>query len=62
MKLQDLKEIPVPGLGIEDLDLKYFEDFFSRNFGESIEEQNLDLARILENMNLFKDGTKQLDH
>jgi len=49
-------EIPVPGLTIADLDLEYFKAFFERNFGESLEDQDLPLAALLENMNLMKDG------
>ena len=49
-------EIPVPGLTIADLDIDYFKTFFERNFGESLEEQDLSLADLLENMNLMQDG------
>jgi ATP-dependent DNA helicase RecG len=49
-------EIPVPGLTVADLDTDYFKTFFERNFGESLEDQDLPLAVLLENMNLMKDG------
>jgi ATP-dependent DNA helicase RecG len=48
-------EIPVPGLTVADLDLDYFRDFFQRRFGESLDNQNQPLPRILENMNLLKE-------
>ncbi len=50
-------EIPVPGLGLEDMDLEYFKSFFERNFGESVDEQGLELQTLLENMNLFSQGS-----
>jgi ATP-dependent DNA helicase RecG len=50
-------EILVPGLTIADLDGDYFKAFFERNFGETVENQNLPLATLLENMNLMKDNT-----
>jgi ATP-dependent DNA helicase RecG len=49
-------EIPVPGLNIADLDRDYFKAFFKKNYGKSLEEKELPLAKLLENMNLFKDG------
>jgi len=49
-------EIPVPGLTVTDLDTDYFKTFFERNFGESVEDQGLPLAALLENMNLARDG------
>jgi len=48
-------EIPVPGLTAADIDLDYFKDFFQRRFGESLDNQNQPLPRILENMNLLKE-------
>ncbi|MFP4452268.1 MAG: RNA-binding domain-containing protein [Desulfobacterales bacterium] len=48
-------EIPVPGLTIADIDETYFKTFFERNFGESLEDQDLPLPSLLENMNLMKD-------
>lgn len=49
-------EIPANGLTISDLDVDYFRSFFERAFGESLESQDLPLDKILENMNLAKDG------
>jgi ATP-dependent DNA helicase RecG len=49
-------EIPVAGLTVADLDLEYFKAFFQKNFGESVDNQNIALPVLLENMNLMKDG------
>jgi len=47
-------EIPVPGLTVPDLDVDYFKAFFERNFGESLDEKDVSLPRMLHNMNLMK--------
>jgi ATP-dependent DNA helicase RecG len=49
-------EIPVPGLTIADLDSDYFKTFFVKNFGETVEGQELSLPSLLENMNLVKEN------
>ena len=49
-------EIPVPGLTIADLDSEYFKVFFERNFGETVDDQELPLPSLLENMNLMKEN------
>ena len=49
-------EIPVPGLTLADVDIPYFKDFYERNFEESLDEQTLSFATLLENMNLMRDG------
>ncbi|KKO18004.1 MAG: ATP-dependent DNA helicase RecG [Candidatus Brocadia sp.] len=49
-------EVPANGMTIGDLDMDYFRSFFKKQYGESLEEQNLPLNTILENMNLLKDG------
>ncbi|AEB08602.1 RNA-binding domain-containing protein [Desulfobacca acetoxidans] len=48
--------IPTSGLTLADLNIDYFKDFFEKNFGESVEAQNLPLPLLLENMNLMKQG------
>lgn len=48
-------EVPVPGLTLADLDDAYFKTFFEKNFGESLENQELPRIALLENMNLMKD-------
>jgi len=49
-------EIPANGLTIADLDMEYFKAFFSRNYGKSVDEQDVPLPKILENMNLMQGG------
>jgi ATP-dependent DNA helicase RecG len=49
-------EIPANGLTIADLDSDYFKDFFKRQFGASVDEQDIPMPKLLENMNLMKDG------
>ena len=50
-------EIAVPGMTVADLDIDYFRDFFQRRFSESLDNQKQPLPRILENMNLLKEGS-----
>jgi len=50
-------EVPVPGVTIDDLDLDYFKDFFQDRFGETLDKQKLPIAKILDNMILYKDGS-----
>jgi ATP-dependent DNA helicase RecG len=50
-------ELPVSGVTTADLDWDYFEDFFQRRFGRTLDAQALPLPKILENMNLLKDGS-----
>ena len=49
-------ELPVPGLTVADLDYDYFKAFFRKRFNKSLDEGKTPLPRILENMNLLKDG------
>lgn len=49
-------EIPANGISISDIDLPFFERFFQKEFGETIDEQDNPLQVILGNMNLAKDG------
>jgi ATP-dependent DNA helicase RecG len=46
-------EMPASGLTVADLDTDYFKTFFEKNFGESVEEQNVPLPFLLKNMNLM---------
>jgi len=50
-------EIALPGFAVADIDFDYFRDFFQRRYGESLDDQNLPLPRILENMNLLKEAS-----
>ncbi len=49
-------EIPANGMTVADVDLAYFSSFFQREYGEELDAQNITLPKILENMNLIKDG------
>lgn len=49
-------EIPANGVALADLDRDYFDAFFEKNFGESVEAQDVPLPAILENMNLMEAG------
>ncbi len=49
-------ETPVPGLGVGDIDMPYFELFFKDQFGESLADHNVPLPQILANMNLMNGG------
>ena len=49
-------EIPVRGATVADLDTNYFKDFFERQFAESADSQDVSLPKLMENMNLMKDG------
>ncbi len=44
------------GLTVSDMDIAYFKAFFERNFGDSLDKQDISLPQLLENMNLMKDG------
>ena len=53
-------ETPIKGLGVPDLDIEYFEAFFLKRFGEELNSQNVSLQKVLENMNLSKEGDLNL--
>src|SRR3989304_242966 len=48
-------EVPANGMTLGDMDMDYFRSFFKKQYGESLEKQDLPLNTILENMNLMKD-------
>ena len=48
--------IPIVGSSVADIDKNYFDEFFEKEFGESVEDQGISLAQLLENMNLAKEG------
>lgn len=50
-------EVPAGRLGPGDVDLEYFEEFFQREFGETVEEHGVPLPQLLSNMNLCQDDT-----
>jgi ATP-dependent DNA helicase RecG len=49
-------EIPANGLSVSDIDLSFFEAFFQKEYGESLDSQENSIKTILENMNLSKSG------
>jgi ATP-dependent DNA helicase RecG len=49
-------ELPAKGLTVVDLDKDYFAEFFEKEYGETLEEQPIPLAQLLENMNLAKNN------
>ncbi|MBN2738964.1 MAG: putative DNA binding domain-containing protein [Spirochaetales bacterium] len=49
-------EIPANGLSISDIDLTFFEDFFKKEYGESLDNQENSINNIFANMNLAKNG------
>lgn len=56
LKLIHGDQIPANGLTIADLDLDAFKQFFEKEYGESVESQEIPLANLLENMNLMNGG------
>jgi ATP-dependent DNA helicase RecG len=53
-------EIPVQNTSVADLDMEFFEPFFEQFVGESLAEQEISLAQLMENMNLMKAGRLNL--
>ena len=53
-------EVPVPGMKSSDVDVLYFSNFFEDVYGETVEKQNISLEKLLENMNLVKNGMLNL--
>lgn len=49
-------EIPANGMIISDIDFNYFSDFMKKEYNEIIDDSDSSLPRILENMNLVKNG------
>lgn len=49
-------EIPANGISISDVDLAFFEDFFKKEYGESLDTQENSINNIFDNMNLAKNG------
>ena len=52
--------IPVKGTSSADIDQEFFATFFENEFGERVDEQDVPLSRLLENMNLSKQGQLNL--
>lgn len=49
-------EIPANGLSVSDIDLPFFEDFFQKEYNETLDSQDNSITNIFENMNLAKSG------
>jgi ATP-dependent DNA helicase RecG len=50
-------EIPANGMTPADVDFDYFSQFLKREFNENTDQTGEALSRLLENMNLLKEGT-----
>lgn len=53
-------ETPVNGMGVADVDVLFLGKYLEDNLGETIEQQNVPLDRLLENMNIAREGTLNL--
>lgn len=49
-------ETPVSGTSLTDIDREFFDTFFEKEYGESIDQQGVPRAQLLENMNLARNG------
>ena len=49
--------VPVSGTTAADIDLEFFKNFFHKRFGKTLDSEGMPLPKILENMNLLKDGS-----
>ena len=53
-------EVPVEGTTGADVDLAHFREFFTKQYGETLEEGDAPLNQVLENLSLAKNGTLNL--
>ena len=53
-------EVPVKSHGFEALDKLRFRDFLKEKYGKDLPDDNSELARLLENMNLAQNGSLNL--
>lgn len=53
-------EVPVASVGLEDLNLSSFGEYFARRYGKSVSAVNVPLAKLMSNLNLAKDGVPNL--
>ena len=49
-------EAVVPQMGVSELDLPYFESFYTKRYGKTVADQPLPLPQLLQNLNLAHDG------
>lgn len=52
--------VPIRNMTTSDLDIEYFQGFFSKEYGEPLEGQGVPLPQLLENMSLASDGELNL--
>ncbi|MEW6234432.1 MAG: RNA-binding domain-containing protein [Candidatus Omnitrophota bacterium] len=53
-------EVPVEGTNIDDIDSDYFEAFYQRIYEERLNQTDIPIDRLLENMNLARNGRLNL--
>jgi len=53
-------ELPVPNTSLADLDISYFKDFYEKEYGLKLEEDPLQLERVLKNLKLINNGNLTL--
>jgi ATP-dependent DNA helicase RecG len=49
-------ETHVPGMTVSDLDMEYFNAFFQKRYGHTIEHESLPIVQIIQNLNLGSGG------
>jgi ATP-dependent DNA helicase RecG len=49
-------EVPARGMTTADIDMEYFKKYFQQQYDESVDDQEIPLTKLLENMDLMKDG------
>jgi ATP-dependent DNA helicase RecG len=49
-------EVPVNDMTAADLDIEYFKGYLQKQYGETLDDQQIPLPKLLENMSLMKDG------
>ncbi len=49
-------EIPVPAMTVSDIDENIFSAFYQKQYEERLDEQDLSLKKIIENLNLSREG------
>jgi len=49
-------EVPVDGMTAADLDIEYFKGYLRKQYGESRDDQQIPMPKLLQNMSLMKEG------
>ncbi|MBF0199577.1 MAG: putative DNA binding domain-containing protein, partial [Planctomycetes bacterium] len=47
-------EVPVPSMGVEDIDITVLSQYYEKEYDEPLEEAGLSIPRLLENLNLCR--------